>query len=656
MIGVVVVAVACSGPGKVPPDADALGCDGCSSEIVEDSGPVEDGSTTEVLDQGEETSADTTLCSPELCVVENLCTEAECAPDGSCQYVVQVGAQCDDEDPCTGMGTCDEEATCVAANICHENAQCLTSDGQNGCVCGEGYEGDGLSCVDTDECADGSHACPETASCSNTVGAYECDCLPGYTGDGMVCADINECFGAPWTFQVKDIYEGEDQFGYPLSSSPEQLQVFGAHLLFAAQDESGVELWRTDGTLEGTYLVKDINPGTNFSGATKSSNPRHMEVYQDRVFFAASGMGGVELWVSDGTSDGTTLFKDLYPGTGSNNSIQEGEPSHLTVYDGRLFFAADGPEGRELWVSDGTSEGTSLFLDIWPGSSPQGYIRDSNPADLTVVGDQLFFAATSDAGRELWVTDGTVEGTYEVADIHPGNNEQNLALSSNPSALVDLAGTLFFAADGGQGVELWRSDGTTPGTVLVSDIYPGASESGLPLSSSPEGLTAFDGTLVFSARTDQGRELWKSDGSAEGTVLVVEIYPGLTVWETANSSNPASFQVFSDALYFAATNEAGRELWKTDGTAEGTILVRDLTPGLDGAGNGRTSMVTHLQAHGEQLFLTANAGWGVELWSSDGSIQECDVHADCINHPGSFECVCKAGFSGDGTICMPVVP
>jgi ELWxxDGT repeat protein len=157
----------------------------------------------------------------------------------------------------------------------------------------------------------------------------------------------------------------------------------GIRLVFSADDgSSGVELWVTDGTTAGTTLLKDINPGSD------ESFPFDFAALGDGrlVFSADDGSNGRELWVTDGTTAGTTLLKDINPGPGDSVTGHEG---FAALGDGRLVFQAnDGSTGTELWVTDGTAVGTTLLKDINPGPG------SSNPASFTALDGSLVAGAS----------------------------------------------------------------------------------------------------------------------------------------------------------------------------------------------------------------------------------------------------------------------
>jgi ELWxxDGT repeat protein len=343
-------------------------------------------------------------------------------------------------------------------------------------------------------------------------------------------------------------------------------------------------------------MVLDINPGIT------SSNLSGMVAIGSTTYFSADdGVNGRELWKSVGTAAGTTLVKDINPGGSSN-------PSSLTNVNGTLFFLADdGTHGYELWKSDGTAAGTTLVEDIVPGSG------HASPRYLTNVNGTLFFTAQeSTHGRELWKSDGTAAGTTLVKDINGGSG-------SYPNNLTNVNGTLYFSAsDGARGYELWKSDGTAAGTTLVKDIV----SYGL-IGSNPGRLTNVNGTLFFTAEDVNGNELWKSDGTAAGTTLVKDIYPGTHLeydyyggsLEVANSSNPSSLTNVNGALFFTADDGThGQELWKSDGTAAGTVRVKDIRPGSNGSYPNAL-----MNVNGTLLFSADDGTHGIELWKSDGT-------------------------------------
>lgn len=380
------------------------------------------------------------------------------------------------------------------------------------------------------------------------------------------------------------------------NSNPASMAALGGNMLFAADDGThGVELWKSDGTLSGTVLVKDIYTGSSVVGGVStpnSSDPNDLVTLGGNVFFAANdGADGVQLWKSDGTATGTVMLTSLNAGGGGLG------PADLTVVNGTLFFTAnDGADGVQVWMSDGTSAGTVMVTSLHPSSGT------ASPANLTAVGSSLFFTAnTGTGGNQLYKTDGTSTGTAQVSSISNGS------IGLAPSDLTNVGGTLYFAGyDGTHGNELWRSDGTNTGTSMVADIDPGLN------NSAPASLTAVGNTVFFAASDGtNGVQLWKSDGTTAGTVMVKDINTS----SAGASAYPAQLTNLQGTLFFRADDGVhGTQLWQSDGTAAGTTMLATINSGSVG------STPDNLVTGNGYLFFTANDGThGYELWQSDGT-------------------------------------
>ena len=388
-------------------------------------------------------------------------------------------------------------------------------------------------------------------------------------------------------------------------SNPVELTVIGSTLYFRARDGvNGTELWKSDGTAAGTVMVKDINTVPNHS-----SVPRNLVANGSTLYFTANdGINGEKLWKSDGTETGTV------PVTTVPSDFSELTPTGSILY----FAADDGVNGKELWKSDGTAAGTVMVKDINVGSG------HSYPIELTAVGSTLYFRAINGVnGYELWKSDGTAAGTVLVKDIN--------SRALNARALTAVGSTLYFSVFDG---ELWKSDGTAAGTVMVKDINTGLDSS--EFKSISKTSAAVGSTLYFSAGDGVNElELWKSDGTEAGTIVVKNIAAG-SLGSFLRGEKTTHLTAVGSRLFFRANDGIhGNELWKSDGTDVGTMMVRDIN--LEAAGTGGSP--SSLRNVGNTLYFVAVDGInGRELWKSDGTAVGTRLVKDIIaGEVGTFQ-------------------
>jgi ELWxxDGT repeat protein len=320
------------------------------------------------------------------------------------------------------------------------------------------------------------------------------------------------------------------------------------HIVFFAASDGvhGSELWKSDGTTSGTVMVKDINPGPDWS------TPSHLTAVQGVVYFRADdGTHGNQLWKSDGTRAGTVRLTRVVQPSG-------GCCGNLTAAGSTLFFSAtDGTHGVELWKSRGTLASTHMVVDLNPGS-PRGFV-EAGCGCIVAMGSDVDFAGNDGVhGYQVWRSDGTVAGTVRVTNIGPNRG----GIVPWPHSLTDVQGTLYFVASDGccRGPYVWVTHGSAASTHKLGGGI------------GPVSLTPFGTRLLFvSWETTHGEELWVSNGTAAGTHLLKDINPGTgdgvsTTWAPVTLGDIALFEGY--------TKSTGGRLHRTDGTAAGTRIVR----------------------------------------------------------------------------------
>jgi len=408
---------------------------------------------------------------------------------------------------------------------------------------------------------------------------------------------------------------------FPDDSFPRSLVEFNDKLYFSANNgENGTELYVSDGTTVGTELLVDINPDADEYGYSYGSYPYDFVEFNGKLYFGANNQEtGTELYVSDGTSEGTELLVDIYPGE-NNYGVNSSSPSNFVEFNDKLYFSANnGENGNELYVTDGTAEGTQLVSDLRPGEDNYGNVNGAYPSDLVEFNDKLYFTANNgENGNELYVSDGTGSGTKLLVDLRTGEDIFGNTYGSYPGNFLEFNGKLYFSANNGEnGGELYVTDGTAGGTELLVDIYPGENNYGNINGSDPSNLVEFNDKIYFSASNEEnGVELFVSDGTAEGTQVVADINLNKDSSGFSYGSSPSDLVVFNDKLYFTANDgENGGELYVSDGTAVGTQLVADLYPGLSNYSSPNSSSPSGLTVVGDELFFSADNGeTGTELF------------------------------------------
>jgi len=367
--------------------------------------------------------------------------------------------------------------------------------------------------------------------------------------------------------------------GSPGSARPDFLGAVGNLVVFTAHDGSGSifdrKLFASDGTAAGTVNIG--SPSTsNYYGSNTAS------LVAGQLYFEAVDNGLYGVWCSDGTVAGTKFIDN---GRGQ---------SFLAASNAIVFGGTDYSAGYELLVTDGSAAGTGVLVDLnnnTGATAPAATLRF--PATFR---DQVVISADDGvSGEELWLTDGTVAGTHRITDIGPGATGIDVRHVASTDAF------LFFSVNQPAPSDPWISDGTLAGLqqLPMSAQYPGFVTG---------SATAFGDKVVFTAYTTaESGEPWISDGTLAGTHAIANLEPG------AATSGQAFYYHWNGRMFFIHYTDAnGWEPWTTDGTASGTYQLQETSPGS--AGNGQFVA----QGVGDLVFFLG-PDTQHQLWVTDGT-------------------------------------
>lgn len=431
---------------------------------------------------------------------------------------------------------------------------------------------------------------------------------------------------------------------------------FGNKALLIASDyynNSNYELWITDGTPAGTFLLKDINPNTK-------SDIKNIKVISSKgglkAFFSANnGTVGEELWVTDGTPDGTKLVKDIYQG------IWYSSPSDFVQFQDKVLFSAIEPtHGRELWITDGTEAGTELVKDINPGPANSfvsntkivvngyaayinlndGSVPNStvliqtggtynsttsfgnsflNPNSLTLFDGRVYFTTSSDvSGNLFYLGDNVMPTKVNNSFTYYGWKAENLTVSGNKLYLL-ISNTGTGQTDLGVIESPVDSEIAHLVNVTVAGIDP------FPVNPEKRKFIPMpNGNIYFfTGQSSSEIRLWTSNGTQQGTKAIINLWGG----------DYSYVRTFNNKLFFITNSDNGAyKCYVTDNGSD-AVEVKGLSPALN------IDNAYPLAQSGDWFYFSAyNPTTGYELYKSDGETNTFikDIDASYASNRSNF--------------------
>jgi len=393
----------------------------------------------------------------------------------------------------------------------------------------------------------------------------------------------------------------------PVGSDPVWLGKMGNFIYFIARPvpsttAGGAALFKTDGTTAGTTQVAAID-GVGVlpydSGFTTPLDVLFLAAGTKAYFLANTTTAGQEVWVTDGTTAGTHLIEDIYPGPNGRS------PRLLGLIGTDLIFAAAATDNTlQLYRTDGTAAGTHVLSSF--AQSQYGLVTDH-----LALNGKVFVAMASGLSccePDLWVTDGTTAGTAQI------DSNEGYPWHLQPSSLRAFGNSVAMLTDTENlGVEPSFVD-TTTNALTILDTVPGPGGGAWYGST----IAAMDGFVLFvRGSPNDGAQLWRSDGTLAGTTEVMDLGPGVSS-SMLGQDLPVT-RVGNRAVFLSENAQNGAQLWGTDGTAQGTVpLISDVPPTGAAAQNGAVPSV--LGVAGTHGYFALSTGSDYRIVVTDGTV------------------------------------
>jgi ELWxxDGT repeat protein len=380
----------------------------------------------------------------------------------------------------------------------------------------------------------------------------------------------------------------------PIGSDPIWLGTMGETLLFIAQPASSTSagsptLYGSDGTTAGTTPVAPIG-GSVVEAVSYNTGALFLSAGTKSYFLADATASGEQVWVTDGTAAGTHQVTNIADTSGAS-------PALLGLVGTNLIFADYASDNTmQLFLTDGTAAGTSTLSNF--AQNQYGLVSDS-----IALNGKVYVALNSSLAccqPDLWATDGTSAGTVRI-----DSNEGYPTFHLQPSSLETFGNSVALLTNTeNEGVQLSLVN-TTSNALTILDTAAGASYGST--------IAAMDSFILYlSGTANSGLELWRSDGTLPGTVLLMNMGQGVQFSQLGQ--NIVMTRVGDRAVFQSENAQNGPQLWSSDGTAPGTVpLIATPTP------SGSTYSQPLLGVAGTHGYYAVNNGTEFQVVVTDGT-------------------------------------